>query len=173
MSLRTASWGWAPMASLDCIMVSGAMSAMLASIRFCISAISASLSGVTSGKPMNRRASSGVHSTSTVNFILGSGSRSIPVIRPSIDRTQLQEECRRMGEWVEVKGKDGPFMAYVARPAGKPKAAVVVIQEIFGVNATMQHKSDWLAGEGFLAISPDLFWRLEPGVQLTDKSEAE
>ncbi|MBL8549894.1 MAG: dienelactone hydrolase family protein [Hyphomonadaceae bacterium] len=78
-----------------------------------------------------------------------------------------------MGEWVEVKGKDGPFKAYVARPQGKPKAAVVVIQEIFGVNATMQHKSDWLAGEGFLAISPDLFWRLEPGVQLTDKTQEE
>lgn len=78
-----------------------------------------------------------------------------------------------MGEWVEVQGKDGAFRAYVARPAGAPKAAVVAIQEIFGVNAVMRGKADWLAGEGFLAISPDLFWRLEPGVDITDQSEAE
>ncbi len=78
-----------------------------------------------------------------------------------------------MGEWIQVSGKDGAFKAYVARPAGPVKAAVVVIQEIFGVNETMRHKSDWLAGEGFLAISPDLFWRIEPGVELTDKTEKE
>ncbi|MGE0044355.1 MAG: dienelactone hydrolase family protein [Hyphomonadaceae bacterium] len=78
-----------------------------------------------------------------------------------------------MGEWVEVQGKDGAFRAYVARPAGQPKAAVVAIQEIFGVNAVMRGKADWLASEGFLAISPDLFWRLEPNVDITDQSEAE
>jgi carboxymethylenebutenolidase len=49
----------------------------------------------------------------------------------------------------------------------------VVIQEIFGVNAVMRGKADWLAREGFLAIAPDLFWRLEPGVDITDQSEAE
>jgi carboxymethylenebutenolidase len=78
-----------------------------------------------------------------------------------------------MGEWVQVTGKDGAFKAYVARPETTPKAAVVAIQEIFGVNAVMRHKADWLAGEGFLAIAPDLFWRLEPGVDITDQSEAE
>jgi carboxymethylenebutenolidase len=78
-----------------------------------------------------------------------------------------------MGEWVQVTGKDGAFKAYVARPKTTPKAAVVAIQEIFGVNAVMRHKADWLAGEGFLAIAPDLFWRLEPGVDITDQSEAE
>ncbi len=78
-----------------------------------------------------------------------------------------------MGEWTEVAGPDGAFKAYVARPAGAPKAAVVVIQEIFGVNAVMRHKSDWLASKGYLAICPDLFWRLEPGVDISDKSEAE
>lgn len=78
-----------------------------------------------------------------------------------------------MGEWVDVTGTDGAFKAYVARPDGPPKAAVVAIQEIFGVNANMRGKADWLAREGFLAISPDLFWRLEPGVDLTDQSEAE
>lgn len=78
-----------------------------------------------------------------------------------------------MGEWVEVQGPDGAFKAYVARPAGTPKGAVVAIQEIFGVNAVMRGKADWLAHEGFLAVSPDLFWRIKPGIDLTDQSEAE
>ena len=78
-----------------------------------------------------------------------------------------------MGEWVEVQGPDGAFKAYVARPAGTPKGAVVAIQEIFGVNAVMRGKADWLAREGFLAVSPDLFWRIKPGIDLTDQSEAE
>lgn len=78
-----------------------------------------------------------------------------------------------MGEWIQVQGPDGAFRAYVARPAGTPKAAVVAIQEIFGVNAVMRGKADWLAREGFLAIAPDLFWRIEPGVDITDQTEAE
>ncbi|MBL8547220.1 MAG: dienelactone hydrolase family protein [Hyphomonadaceae bacterium] len=78
-----------------------------------------------------------------------------------------------MGEWVEVQGPDGAFKAYVARPSGTPKGAVVAIQEIFGVNAVMRGKADWLAREGYLAVSPDLFWRIKPGIALTDQSEAE
>ena len=78
-----------------------------------------------------------------------------------------------MGEWVQVQGPDGAFKAYVARPAGTPKAAVVAIQEIFGVNAVMRKKADWLASEGFLAIAPDLFWRIQPGIDITDQTEAE
>ncbi|MBI1186429.1 MAG: dienelactone hydrolase family protein [Alphaproteobacteria bacterium] len=78
-----------------------------------------------------------------------------------------------MAEWVDIKVPDGSFRAYVARPTGTPKAAVVAIQEIFGVNAVMRSKADWLASEGFLAIAPDLFWRIEPGIDITDQSEAE
>ncbi|MGD9981940.1 MAG: dienelactone hydrolase family protein [Hyphomonadaceae bacterium] len=78
-----------------------------------------------------------------------------------------------MGDWVEVRGPDGAFKAYVARPAGTPKGAVVAIQEIFGVNAVMRGKADWLAREGFLAIAPDLFWRIKPGIDITDQTEAE
>ncbi len=78
-----------------------------------------------------------------------------------------------MGEWIEIKVPDGSFKAYVAKPAGAPRAAVVVIQEIFGVNANVRGKADWLAREGFLAIAPDLFWRIEPGVYITDQSENE
>jgi carboxymethylenebutenolidase len=61
---------------------------------------------------------------------------------------------------------DGSFAAYCARPAGEPKAAIVVIQEIFGVNAGIRRKCDRLAEDGYLALAPDLFWRLEPGVEL-------
>lgn len=78
-----------------------------------------------------------------------------------------------MGEWVQVQGPDGAFKAYVARPARTPTAAVVAIQEIFGVNAVMRGKADWLAREGFLAIAPDLFWRIKPGIDITDQTDAE
>ena len=61
---------------------------------------------------------------------------------------------------------DGEFTAYRATSAGTPKAAIVVIQEIFGVNAGIRRKCDTLAEAGYLAIAPDLFWRLEPGIEL-------
>ena len=65
------------------------------------------------------------------------------------------------------------FTAYVVRPAERAKAAILVIQEIFGVNAGIRRKCDKLAEEGYLAIAPDLFWRLEPGVQLDPDVEPE
>ena len=68
---------------------------------------------------------------------------------------------------------DGTFAAYVARPATTPKAAIVVIQEIFGVNPGIRQKCDKLAAEGYLAVAPDLFWRLEPGIELDPDIEAE
>ncbi|HRE43997.1 MAG TPA: dienelactone hydrolase family protein [Terricaulis sp.] len=78
-----------------------------------------------------------------------------------------------MGEWIEIAGPDGPFRAYAARPAGTPKAAVVAVQEIFGVNAVMRGKADWLAREGYLAIAPDLFWCVGKDIDITDQTEAE
>ena len=60
----------------------------------------------------------------------------------------------------------GDFTAYCAEPAGPPRAAIIVIQEIFGVNAGIRRKCDRLAEDGYLAIAPDLFWRLEPDTQL-------
>ena len=65
------------------------------------------------------------------------------------------------------------FTAYVARPAERAKAAILVIQEIFGVNAGIRRKCDKLAEEGYLAIAPDLFWRLEHGVELDPDVEPE
>jgi carboxymethylenebutenolidase len=61
---------------------------------------------------------------------------------------------------------DGAFDAYVAEPGGLPRAAIVVIQEIFGVNEGIRRKCDHWAGKGYLTLAPDLFWRLEPGVEL-------
>jgi carboxymethylenebutenolidase len=56
--------------------------------------------------------------------------------------------------------------AYVARPAGKPIAGLVVVQEIFGVNAHIRSVADGYAREGFLAVAPALFDRIERGVEL-------
>ena len=65
-----------------------------------------------------------------------------------------------MGETITIKSEDGEFAAYVARP-GKPQApAIVVIQEIFGVNQVMRDTCDELAAAGYLAVCPDLFWRI-------------
>jgi carboxymethylenebutenolidase len=61
---------------------------------------------------------------------------------------------------------DGSFNAYLAEPEGTPRGAIVVIQEIFGVNPGIRRKADHWASSGYLAVAPDLFWRLEPGVEL-------
>lgn len=80
-----------------------------------------------------------------------------------------------MSETVTISTLSGneSFTAYVARPANTPKAAILVIQEIFGVNAGIRRKCDKLAEEGYLAVAPDLFWRLEPGVELDPDVEPE
>ena len=77
------------------------------------------------------------------------------------------------GTMTTITTKDGTFSAYVARPAAATAPAIVVIQEIFGVNGVMRAIADDLAAQGYLAICPDLFWRIEPGIDITDQSEAE
>lgn len=67
----------------------------------------------------------------------------------------------------------GRFSAYLAKPVSVKGPGVVVCQEIFGVNKVMRDICDGLAGQGYFAICPDLFWRQEPGIQLTDKTDAE
>lgn len=73
--------------------------------------------------------------------------------------------------------RDGKFSAYVASPktlaAGQKAPGVLVIQEIFGVNKVMRDLCDGLAAQGYVALCPDLFWRQEPGIQITDQTEAE
>ena len=78
-----------------------------------------------------------------------------------------------MGETHTIRTPDGEFDAYVARPAAEKAPAIVVIQEIFGVNAVLRGIADEFAAAGYLAVCPDLFWRIEPGVDITDQSEAE
>jgi len=65
-----------------------------------------------------------------------------------------------------IAGRDGAFSAYVAHPKTLPAPAVVVLHEVFGVNSDIRAHCDELAAQGFLAVAPDLFWRLEPGVDL-------
>jgi len=75
---------------------------------------------------------------------------------------------------VTIKAADGgTFQAYLAKPKSGRGGVVVVIQEIFGINAAMRAISDWIADLGFFAICPDLFWRIEPGIDITDKTDAE
>ena len=78
-----------------------------------------------------------------------------------------------MSETLTITTPDGDFSAYVARPQADNAPAIVVIQEIFGVNKVMRDICDGLAAQGYVAICPDLFWRIEPGIDITDQSEAE
>lgn len=80
-----------------------------------------------------------------------------------------------MNETIRIKPRDeqGGFDAYVARPASDPRGAIVVVQEIFGVNRGIRQKCERLAEQGWLAVAPDLFWRLEPGIDLDPDVEAE
>jgi len=72
-----------------------------------------------------------------------------------------------MGQFIDLTAKDGfTFPAYVAEPAGKPKGAVVVVQEIFGVNSHIRSVADGYAAEGYLAVAPATFHRVKQGVEL-------
>ena len=74
---------------------------------------------------------------------------------------------------ITVQGQRGTFNAYIARPKSSPASAVVVLQELFGVNADIRRHCDELAEQGYLAVAPDLYWRQEPGVDLNVTSEAD
>jgi carboxymethylenebutenolidase len=75
---------------------------------------------------------------------------------------------------VKIKSFDGDeFDAYLALPAGGYGPGIVVLQEIFGVNQFMRQVCDWYAAHGFVAVCPDLFWRQERGVDMTDQTDAE
>lgn len=80
-----------------------------------------------------------------------------------------------MSETIQIPTLDASarFPAYVARPAGPAKAAIIVIPEIFGVNPGIRQKCHKWAAEGYLAVAPDLFWRFAPGVELDPDVEAE
>ena len=67
----------------------------------------------------------------------------------------------------------GSFTAYLSKPDPGDAPGIVVLQEIFGVNHILRDIADILALQGYFAIVPDLFWRQEPGIQITDRTEAE
>ena len=72
-----------------------------------------------------------------------------------------------MAETIQLTSSDGfVFPAYVARPAGKAKGAIVVLQEIFGVNSHIRSVADGYAEKGYLAVAPATFHRLQQGVEL-------
>ncbi|HUJ98528.1 MAG TPA: dienelactone hydrolase family protein [Stellaceae bacterium] len=71
------------------------------------------------------------------------------------------------GRWIEVKAKDGgSFKAYLATPAKGSGPGIVLLQEIFGVNAYIRSVADHYAEEGYVVLAPDLFWRIKPGIEL-------
>ena len=78
------------------------------------------------------------------------------------------------GSDISIAAPDGgSFAGYLAMPASGTGPGVVVVQEIFGVNAVMRGITDRLAAAGYTALCPDIFWRIEPGIQITDQTEEE
>ncbi len=78
-----------------------------------------------------------------------------------------------MSSHITIQTSDGAFDAYVARPDRPTAPAVVVLHEAFGVNADMRQTCNELAAQGFVALCPDLYWRLEPGVNLNVRTDAD
>ena len=71
------------------------------------------------------------------------------------------------GQYISVSAADsGQFKAYVANPAQGSAPGLLVIQEIFGVNQHIRDVCDRYAEEGYVAIAPDIFWRMEPAVEI-------
>ena len=78
-----------------------------------------------------------------------------------------------MNNRISINGRNGVFGAYIARPEAPSAPGVVVLQEVFGVNADIRKHCGELAKLGYIAVAPDLFWRQEPNVDLNVTSEAD
>ena len=74
---------------------------------------------------------------------------------------------------ISIDTGDGLMNAYLALPPGGHGPGIVLIQEIFGVNEVMRDLADGFAAQGYVVACPDLFWRIEPGIDISDKTEAE
>jgi len=73
-----------------------------------------------------------------------------------------------MGDWVKVTAQDGhELSAYVARPEGEAIGALVLVQEIYGINAHIRSVCDGYANDGFVVVAPALFDRFERDLELT------
>ena len=73
-----------------------------------------------------------------------------------------------MSEQLTIHTADGDFQCYVARPTAAVAPVIVIIQEIFGVNAGIRSIADAYAAKGYIAVAPDIFWRAEPGLDLSE-----
>src|SRR4029077_7970115 len=82
-------------------------------------------------------------------------------------------QSRMMKDRITIKGRDGAIGAYTTRAKALSAPAVVVLQELFGVNADIRKTCDELTEQGLIAVAPDLFWRQEPGVDLSVTSETD
>jgi carboxymethylenebutenolidase len=78
-----------------------------------------------------------------------------------------------MGQTITIQTEGGEFSTYVARPVAAPAPAVIVLHEVFGVNEDIRLTCRELAGKGFIAIAPELYWRQERGVDLDVRSAAD
>lgn len=78
-----------------------------------------------------------------------------------------------MHETITITTDAGDFAAYVSYPEAEKAPSVVVLHEVFGVNDDIRETCDALAAQGFIAVAPDLFWRQQPGVDLSVTSEAD
>lgn len=74
---------------------------------------------------------------------------------------------------ISITARDGTFSGYLAKPATGSGPGLVLIQEIFGINKVMRDLADGFAKQGYMVLCPDLFWRQQPGIQLTDKTQEE
>src|SRR5471030_2660090 len=73
------------------------------------------------------------------------------------------------GQWIDIAAADGgAFKGYLAVPTSGSGPGILLLQEIFGVNSSMRETADYYAEEGYVVLAPDLFWRLEPGVELNE-----
>ena len=71
------------------------------------------------------------------------------------------------GQWIDIAAADGgTFKGYLTVPASGSGPGILLLQEIFGVNSSMREVADYYAEEGYVVLAPDLFWRMEPGVDL-------
>src|SRR5207248_5044183 len=73
------------------------------------------------------------------------------------------------GQWIDIAAADGgTFKGYLTIPASGSGPGILLLQEIFGVNRFMREVADYYAEEGYVVLAPDLFWRLEPGIDIED-----
>ena len=78
------------------------------------------------------------------------------------------------GKMIDITAPDGgTFQGFLATPESGSGAGVIVLQEIFGINYFMRETCHRLAAQGYMALCPDLFWRQEPGIELSDMTEGE